>query len=149
MGYASSGFGDIAKYKPAELRKILGDLGVKCESSHFDMKELRENLAGRIEWAKEVGMTQMLVPSLGGPRTPTMDDVKRAADEYNKMGEQSAGSRALHGSCLLDPKVDQVSAQVSTISRGYDAAAMNTRPLRFDACAGLIRETKRPCAAAG
>ena len=90
VGYASSGFGAIAKYKPAELRKMFSDLGVKCESSHFDMKELRENLAGRIEWAKEVGMTQMLVPSLGGPRTPTMDDVKRAADEYNKMGEQSA-----------------------------------------------------------
>src|SRR3954462_7488627 len=50
-GYASSGFGVLAKYKGSELRTILGDLGVKCESSHFDMKELRENLAGRIEWA--------------------------------------------------------------------------------------------------
>jgi len=30
----------------------------------------------------------MIVPSLDG-RKPTMDDVKRAADEYNKMGEQS------------------------------------------------------------
>src|SRR5437016_9436512 len=43
VGYASSGFGDLARYKGAELRKILGDLGVKCESSHFDMKELRED----------------------------------------------------------------------------------------------------------
>src|SRR5437899_12900879 len=63
VGYASSGFGVLAKYKGSELRKILGDLGVKCESSHFDMKELRENLAGRIEWAKDAGLTQMLVPS--------------------------------------------------------------------------------------
>src|SRR5215510_16260432 len=47
VGYADSGFSGIAKYKGAELRRILGDLGVKCESSHFDMKELRENLAGR------------------------------------------------------------------------------------------------------
>src|SRR5882757_9010362 len=39
VGYASSGFGVLAKYKGVELRKILGDLGVKCESSHFDMKE--------------------------------------------------------------------------------------------------------------
>src|SRR3984893_11902966 len=92
VGYASSGFGVIAKYKGAELRKIFGDLGVKCESSHFDMKELRENVAGRIDWAKEVGLTQMIVPSLGGPKNPTMDDVKRAADEYNKMGEQSAAA---------------------------------------------------------
>src|SRR5260370_13638479 len=48
VGYASSGFGVLAKYKGAELRKILGDLGVKCESSHFDMKELRTDQAERI-----------------------------------------------------------------------------------------------------
>src|SRR5258705_336462 len=74
----------------AELRKIFSDTGVKCESSHFDMKELRENLEERIAWAKDVGLTQMIVPSLNGPRNPTMDDVKRAADEYNRFGEQSA-----------------------------------------------------------
>src|ERR1700686_2319689 len=61
VGYADSGFGVIAKYKGAELRKIFGDLGVKCESSHFDINELRKDLAGRIAWAKDVGLTQMLV----------------------------------------------------------------------------------------
>ena len=29
-------------------------------------------------------------PSLEGPWNPTMDDVKRAAEEYNKTGEQAA-----------------------------------------------------------
>src|SRR6478672_9965801 len=37
VGYADSGFGGIAKYKGAELRKILDDAGLKCESSHFGM----------------------------------------------------------------------------------------------------------------
>jgi sugar phosphate isomerase/epimerase len=142
VGYASSGFGVIAKYKGAELRKIFGDLGVKCESSHFSMKELRDNLAGSIAWAKDVGLTQMIVPSLGGPRTPTMDDVKKAADEYNKIGEQSAKAgiqQGLHNENfelteidgkrtydilldLLDPKLVKFQFQVSTISRGYGAA---------------------------
>jgi sugar phosphate isomerase/epimerase len=142
VGYADSGFGVIAKYKGAELRKILGDAGVKCESSHFDIKELRQNTDDRIAWAKDVGLTQMLVPSLGGPRNPTLDDVKRAADEYNKMGEQSAKAgiqQGLHNENfelttidgkrtydllleLLDPKLVKFQFQVSTISRGYDAA---------------------------
>src|SRR6202167_391507 len=52
VGYADSGFGVIAKYKGAELRKMFGDLGVKCESSHFDINELRKDLPGRIAWAK-------------------------------------------------------------------------------------------------
>ena len=152
VGYADSGFGGLAKYKGAELRRMLGDAGVKCESSHFDIGELRKDLAGRIAWAKDVGLTQMMVPSLDGPRNPTMDDVKRAADEYNKMGEQSAKAgiqQGLHNEGfelsmvdgkrtydmlleLLDPKLVKFQFQVSTISQGYDAAEYFTKyPGRF------------------
>jgi sugar phosphate isomerase/epimerase len=152
VGYADSGFAGIARYSGAELRRILGDAGVTCVSSHFDIKELRENQEGRIAWAKDVGLTQMIVPSLDGPRHPTMDDVKRAADEYNRMGEQAkkAGiQQGLHNEDfelstvdgkrtydllfdLLDPKLVKFQFQVSTISRGYDAADYFTRyPGRF------------------
>ncbi len=142
VGYADSGFGVIAKYKGPELRRMLGDLGVECHSSHFDIGELRKDLAGRIAWANDLGLTQMLVPSLDGPRNPTMDDVKRAADEYNKIGEQAAKAgiqQGLHNEGfelskvggkrtydilieLLDPKMVNFQFQVSTISQGYDAA---------------------------
>jgi sugar phosphate isomerase/epimerase len=147
VGYADSGFGVIAKYKGAELRKMFGDMGVKCQSSHFDIKELRENQAGRIAWAKDVGLTQMLVPSLDGPKNPTMDDVKRAAEEYNKMGEQAAKAgiqQGLHNERfeiatvdgkrvydilleLLDPKLVKFQFQVSEIRHGYDAAEYFTK----------------------
>lgn len=80
VGYADSGFAGLAKYSGSELRKMLTDLGVQCGSSHFDINELRKDQAGRIAWAKDLGLTQMLVPSLDGPSHPTMDDVKRAAD---------------------------------------------------------------------
>src|SRR5467141_142615 len=152
VGYADSGFAGLAKYTGAELRKILGDAGVTCVSSHFGIKELRENQEGRIAWAKDVGLTQMLVPTLEGPKRPTMDDVKRAADEYNKMGERSAKAgiqQGLHNEDfeismvngrrtydllleLLDPKLVKFQFQVSTISQGYDAAEYFTKyPGRF------------------
>jgi len=78
--------------------------------------------------------------------------VKRAADEYNKMGEQSAKAgiqQGLHNEGfelsmvggkrtydllleMLDPKVVKFQFQVSTISRGYDAAEYFTKyPGRF------------------
>ena len=152
VGYADSGFAGLAKYTGTELRRILGDAGVTCVSSHFGIKELRENLEGRIAWAKDVGLTQMLVPTLEGPKKPTMNDVKRAADEYNKMGERSAKAgiqQGLHNEdfeltvvdgkrtydlllSLLDPKLVKFQFQVSTISRGYDAAEYFTKyPGRF------------------
>jgi sugar phosphate isomerase/epimerase len=121
-------------------------------SSHFGITELRENQERAIEWAKEVGLTQMLVPSLDGPKKPAMDDVKRAADEYNKMAEQAANAgiqQGLHNEGfelsmvdgkrtydillgLLDPKLVKFQFQVSTISQGYDAAEYFTKyPGRF------------------
>jgi sugar phosphate isomerase/epimerase len=152
IGYADSGFAGLSKYSGAELRKILADAGVKCVSSHFGIDELKKNQAASIAWAKEVGLTQMLVPSLDGPKHPTMDDVKRAADEYNKMGEQAAKAgiqQGLHNEDfeltkvngqrtydllfkLLDPKLVKFQFQVSTISAGYDAAEYFTKyPGRF------------------
>jgi len=165
-GYADSGFAGLAKYTGAELRRILGDAGLSCVSSHFGIKELRENLEGRIAWAKDVGLKQMIVPSLEGPAKPTMDDVKRAAEEYNKMGEQSAKAgiqQGLHNEDfeltmvdgkrtydllldLLDPKLVKFQFQVSTISRGYDAAEYFTKyPGRFFSMhvQGWSAETKK------
>ncbi len=68
VGYAEFGFGGLAKYKGAEIRKILSDAGVSCESSHFNIKELRANQEERIAWAKDIGLKQMIVPSLEGPK---------------------------------------------------------------------------------
>jgi sugar phosphate isomerase/epimerase len=152
VGYADSGFAALARYKGAELRRLLSDAGVTCVSSHFGIKELRENQEGRIAWAIDVGLTQMLVPSLEGPEHPTLDDVKRAAEEYNRMGEKAAQAgiqQGLHNEDfemtsvngkrtydllfeLLDPKLIKFQFQVSTISAGYDAAEYFTRyPGRF------------------
>jgi sugar phosphate isomerase/epimerase len=81
-----------------------------------------------------------------------MDDVKRAADEYNKMAAQAAQAgiqQGLHNEefeltmvdgkrtydllfDLLDRRLVKFQFQVSTISRGYDAAKYFTKyPGRF------------------
>lgn len=151
-GYSDDGFAGLAKFSGSELKKILSDAGVSCISSHFTIEELRKDQDGRIAWAKDIGLTQMLVPSLGGPKNPTMDDVKRAADEYNKMAEKAAKAgiqQGLHNEDfeiskvdgkrtydvlfeLLDPKLVKFQFQVSTISDGYDAAEYFTKyPGRF------------------
>ncbi|HYM74750.1 MAG TPA: sugar phosphate isomerase/epimerase [Candidatus Dormibacteraeota bacterium] len=152
VGYTEFGFGALAKYKGSELKRIIGDAGLTCVSSHFGIDELRKNQEDRIAWAKDVGLTQMLVPSLDGPKKPAMDDVKRAADEYNKMGAKASAAgiqQGLHNEDfelstvdgkrtydvlfeLLDPKLVKFQFQVSTISQGYDAAEYFTKyPGRF------------------
>lgn len=145
-------FAPLAKYKGSEFRRILSDAGVTCISSHFTIEELRANQDASIAWAKDLGLTQMLVPTLSGPKNPTMDDVRRAADEYNKMGEKASKAgiqQGLHPEGfelsevdgkrtydvlleLLDPRLIKFQFQVLNINHGYDAAEYFTKyPSRF------------------
>jgi sugar phosphate isomerase/epimerase len=136
----------------AEVRKVVTDHGLKCESAHFGMKELRETQAKSIAWAADVGITQMITATLGAGSTPTMDDVKRAADEYNKIAAVAAKAgmrQGLHNEGfeismvdgkrtydvlfgLLDPALVKFQFQMSTIRDGFDAAEYFTKyPGRF------------------
>src|SRR4051812_38609220 len=74
---------------PKEVRKILSDHGMKSESSHFTMRELRNSQQKSIDWAREIGIKQMITASLGGGSSPTLDQVKKAADEYNAIAAEA------------------------------------------------------------
>jgi sugar phosphate isomerase/epimerase len=126
----------------SEARKILADHGMKAESSHFTMVELRKTQQKSIAWAQEVGITQMITATLGGGNNPTLDQVKKAADEYNRIAAVAAEAgmqQGLHNEGfelsmvdgkrtydllldLLDPKLVKFQFQMSTIAAGFVAA---------------------------
>jgi sugar phosphate isomerase/epimerase len=135
-----------------EVSRVISDHGLKCESGHFSMRELRTSQDKSIEWAKNVGITQMITATLGGGNTPTMDDVKKAAGEYNQIAAVAAKAgiqQGLHNEGfelsevdgrrtydilfeLLDPKLVKFQFQMSTISRGFVAHEYFTKyPGRF------------------
>jgi sugar phosphate isomerase/epimerase len=49
-----------------EIKKILDDHGVTCPSAHFTLKRLRSRQQGMMDWAREIGMTQIGTASLEG-----------------------------------------------------------------------------------
>src|SRR5712691_10497893 len=52
------GYSDFATLSDGkQVRKILADHGLTCDSAHFSMRELREKLPESIAWAKDVGIT--------------------------------------------------------------------------------------------
>src|ERR1051326_7718194 len=139
VGYGAE-FSPLANGK--EVARILADHGMKSESSHFTMEELRKTQQRSIDWAKEVGITQIITATLGGGNNPTLDQVKKAADEYNKIAAVSAAAglqQGLHNEGfelsmvdgrrtydmlleLLDPKLVKFQFQMSTITDGFVAA---------------------------
>jgi sugar phosphate isomerase/epimerase len=86
-GYAKSGFGPLENISAKELKKMIKDAGFKCISSHYGFTELRDHAQERIDFAKELGLTQMVISSFGLPRDAKLDDWKKRADDSNKIGE--------------------------------------------------------------
>jgi len=151
-GYERSGFGSLMKYKPAELKAKINAAGLHCESSHFQTKELKENIGETIAFAKELGLKQMILASFGMRKDATLDDWKRAAADLNKAGEeahkaglqvgfhnhdgefQKLGEALIYDELMkaLDPKLVKMQFQVSVISLGFAAADIFAKyPGRF------------------
>jgi sugar phosphate isomerase/epimerase len=141
-GYAKMGFGALEKMTATELKKIIKDEGFTCISCHYGLKELKEHAPERIAYAKELGLEQMIVSSFGLPKEATLSDWKKAADDLNKIGEESkkAGIQMgfhnhnnefekLEGELIydallkqFDPSLVKMQFQVWVVSIGYKAA---------------------------
>jgi len=151
-GYEKSGFGALINMKAAEVRKTIRDAGLTCESSHYQFRELKESLPERIAYAKELGLKQMIVSTFSLRPEAKLSDWARAADELNKIGEETrkAGLQAgfhnhnfefreIDGVLVydelmrrFDPKLVKMQFQVAVISLGFEAATyMQKYPGRF------------------
>ena len=109
MGYnnlETAGYNDGKLYgkDPAELKKIVEDLGMKLTSSHLSRGISGDRDADMAWWNKAVdthnaaGMKYMIVPSspLGGEGA-TLDNVKRHCDYYNEIALVTAGASIQFG----------------------------------------------------
>jgi sugar phosphate isomerase/epimerase len=136
-------FKSLQRYKPLELRLMLNDWGLTCISAHWVPNELFEKTDKRVAYAKEFGMTQMVVPLLGpfnykGTETP--DDVRRYVDQFNAFADKAhaAGMTALlHNEGFVSTRIDgkpvydmmiaelnpgttKLQFQVSVLQQGFD-----------------------------
>ena len=89
MGYKGVEFAGLQGMAPAEVRKIIDDLGLEVSSSHMGVPN-KENAQQLIDECKTLGVPR-LVTGPGGP-IDTMDGVLAAVDRL------TAGAEALEGS---------------------------------------------------
>jgi sugar phosphate isomerase/epimerase len=95
-----------------QTRKIIEDHGLTCPSAHVTLDELRNGQEKVIAWAHDIGMTQIGTATLNGKTqngVAAMDDVKRLADEYNRISDVTAKAgmqQFLHDEIFEMAKVD-------------------------------------------
>ena len=145
-------FRPLAGLSAAQMRHTIEGAGLRCESCHYNFRELKENLDERMAFAKELGLKQMVLSSFGLPASASLSDYKQAAGELNRIGErtQKAGFqlgyhnhnnefKELEGVLIYDELMRQFDAklvkmqfQVAVISLGYEAATyLKKYPGRF------------------
>jgi sugar phosphate isomerase/epimerase len=142
-GYVSSGFAAFVNMKTADIRKTISDAGLSCPSCHFNFGEFADDkIDDRIEFAKELGLTQMICSTFWLPNPATIKDYQDAADKLNKAAEKikKAGLQAgfhnhhfefatIDGQLIYDALLKQFDAnlvkmqfQTQVITLGYKAA---------------------------
>lgn len=142
QGYAKLGFGPLEKMSASELKTVISDHGFTCISCHYGFSELKEHAAERIAYAKALGLEQMIVSTFGLPKDATLSDWKAAANDLNKIAEESkrAGIQMgfhnhnnefekLEGKLIydellkeFDPELVKMQFQLWVISIGYKAS---------------------------
>ena len=107
-GYAQ--FKSLADGK--QTRKIIEDNGLKCISAHFTLVELRTALPAAIQWAQDVGMTQMGTASLGSAGVngvQSLNQIRYAAEEYNRIAatvKRAGLQQFLHNEALENSRLE-------------------------------------------
>ena len=142
-GYADIGFGPLAKMKTSDLRKMIQDAGMGCISCHFGFGELADDKINEsIDFAKDMGLTQMICSTFWLPKTATLSDYQASAGKLNKAAGKikQAGMQtgfhnhefefaALDGQLIydalmqaFDPNLVKMQFQTEVINLGYKAA---------------------------
>jgi sugar phosphate isomerase/epimerase len=117
-GYSDGKFYGLA---PAELRKMVDDLGMQMISSHAMFTE--ENAAQAIEAHRQLGVKYIVFPSFPITEHKTKDDFNRACDALNRAGTlcNKSGIRfGYHNHSLEFEELDGIP--------GYDIMLKNTDP---------------------
>lgn len=150
MGYQSVemcsppgyGFKPLMRLTAKEMKTIIDDAGLTLTSTHYTPDEFRVSLGERIRFAQESGQKQMILSSFGLPRTATLDDWKKAADELNTFGEKTKKEgvqmgfhnhhtefEKLEGKLIydvlmetFDPELVKMQFQVAVVNIGYKAS---------------------------
>jgi sugar phosphate isomerase/epimerase len=89
IGYRDVELGSFDYYgkKPAELRAILSNHGLKAISMHYREDQLKSDLQKHIADAKECGITYVGLASLDDKDRKSLDAIKRDAEWFNQVGK--------------------------------------------------------------
>jgi sugar phosphate isomerase/epimerase len=122
-GYKDIGFGFLSSMSTADIRKTIEDAGLHCPSCHFGFAEFTDHIDQSIDFAKAMGLTQMVCSTFGLPKTAQLGDYKAAADKLNSAAEKVRTAGMTTGYHNHDMEFSQLDGQLiyDALMASFDA----------------------------
>ena len=89
IGYKEVEFAGYFDRPPKEVKAILDRYRLAAPSVHVPIEVAREDWAGALATANVIGHRYVVIPWLPPESRRTLDDFKRLAAEFNRLGEES------------------------------------------------------------
>lgn len=86
LGFSGSGY---FGHSPKEVKAILNEFGIKATATHTDMETMQTRMPLLGEAADQLGFEYVGLPAIPEEKRKTLDDYKRVAEGFNKIGEQA------------------------------------------------------------
>jgi len=95
IGYQEVEFAGYMGRTPEQVRASLKAAKLSAPSAHLDLEVLEKDWAPTVAAARTIGLEYLIVAWIDAARRTTLDDYKRIADTFNRLGKQarSAGLR--------------------------------------------------------
>lgn len=87
LGYQQVEFAGYYDRTPAQVRALLGRLGLEAPSAHVPLQSLRTDPARVIEAAKVIGHRYLICPYLDASERKTLAQYREHAALFNRVGE--------------------------------------------------------------
>lgn len=142
LGFSGSGyFGKTAK----EVKKIFDDNGLSSPAAHSDFDTLVSAMDKWGEAAQILGHKYVILPSIPEDKRKTLDDYKRTAEVFNKIGESAKnvglrfayhnhgyGFKALEGKIPFELLMEQTDPNLVFLEMDiFWTAAAGVKPLDY------------------
>jgi sugar phosphate isomerase/epimerase len=88
-GFTKMGMASLVDMKASEIRRKADAARLRFVSCHYQFPELQGHIGERIDFAKELGLDHMVIATYALPKTATLADWRRAAEESNRLGERT------------------------------------------------------------
>lgn len=121
--YSQVGFGGLTDLPAADVKKMIEDTGMVCESAHFQSHEvLDDDPAATADYAAAMGLKYVMMSGSGIGEDGTIDDFKRWGEKCNKAAEivEAAGLKLGYHNHRIAPMMEDGKPQYEHIMEVLD-----------------------------